>query len=147
MVETSAGRVLFNDLVPEEVGYINDVLTKKSLRGIIGRVLKVCGVSRTAQFLDDIKEVGYYMAFKGGLSFNLDDVIVPAEKDTLVNTAREDVDEVMENYNMGLITNNERYNQIIDIWTHTNSRLTHILMDKLQTVSYTHLTLPTICSV
>ena len=132
MIETSAGRVLFNDLVPEEVGYINDVLTKKSLRGIIGRVLSACGVARTAQFLDDIKEIGYFMAFKGGLSFNLDDVIIPVEKDKLVDKAREDVGEVMDNYNMGLITNNERYNQIIDIWTHTNSRLTHILMDKLQ---------------
>ncbi len=132
IIDTCTGRVLFNEYVPEEVGYINEILTKKSLRDIIGNVLKICGVARTAQFLDDIKGIGYYMAFKGGLSFNLDDVIVPAEKDTLVSGARNDVEEVMENYNMGLITNNERYNQIIDIWTHTNSRLTHILMDKLK---------------
>jgi DNA-directed RNA polymerase subunit beta' len=132
LIETTTGRVLFNDMVPKEVGYINEVLTKKSLRDIIGKVLKICGVSRTAQFLDEIKHVGYTMAFKGGLSFNLDDIIIPAEKDELVNKAKNDVLEVKENYNMGLITNNERYNQIIDIWTHTNSRLTHILMEKIK---------------
>ena len=132
LIETTCGRVLFNDLVPKEVGYINDVLTKKSLRDIIGRVLKICGVSKTAEFLDDIKEMGYTNAFKGGLSFNLDDIIIPVEKDILVNKAQDEVTDVMENYNMGLITNNERYNQIIDIWTHTNSRLTHILMDQLK---------------
>jgi DNA-directed RNA polymerase subunit beta' len=132
ILDTTCGRVLFNDLVPEEVGYINDVLTKKSLRDIIGRVLKVCGVSKTAEFLDNIKEMGYTNAFKGGLSFNLDDIIIPKEKDILVNKAQDEVTDVMENYNMGLITNNERYNQIIDIWTHTNSRLTHILMDQLK---------------
>ena len=132
ILDTTCGRVLFNDLVPEEVGYINDVLTKKSLRDIIGKVLKVCGVSKTAEFLDLIKEMGYTNAFKGGLSFNLDDIIIPKEKDILVNKAQDEVQDVMENYNMGLITNNERYNQIIDIWTHTNSRLTHILMDQLK---------------
>jgi len=132
LIETTCGRVLFNDLVPKEVGYINDVLTKKSLRDIIGRVLKICGVSQTADFLDQIKEMGYTNAFKGGLSFNLDDIIIPVEKDILVNKAQDEVTDVMENYNMGLITNNERYNQIIDIWTHTNSRLTHILMDQLK---------------
>jgi DNA-directed RNA polymerase subunit beta' len=132
LIETTCGRVLFNDVVPYEVGFINEVLTKKSLRDIIGKVLKVCGVSRTADFLDEIKEMGYRNAFKGGLSFNLDDIIIPVEKDVLVNKAQDEVTEVMENYNMGLITNNERYNQIIDIWTHTNSRLTHILMDQLK---------------
>ena len=108
-------------------------MTKKALRDIIGEVLKVSGTSRTAQFLDDIKELGYDMAFKGGLSFNLDDIIIPKEKVELVAKAEKEVKDVMMNYNMGLITNNERYNQIIDIWTHTNSRLTHTLMEQLKT--------------
>jgi DNA-directed RNA polymerase subunit beta' len=131
-LETTCGRVLFNEVVPDEVGYINDLLTKKSLRDIISRVMKNAGISKTAKFLDDIKDLGFYMAFKGGLSFNLDDVIIPVEKIKMINDATKQVDEVMVNYNMGLITNNERYNQIIDIWTHTNSRLTHILMEKLK---------------
>ena len=133
IVETTCGRVLFNERVPREVGFINDVLTKKALRDIIGEVLKISGTSRTAQFLDDIKELGYDMAFKGGLSFNLDDIIIPKEKIELVAKAETEVKDVMMNYNMGLITNNERYNQIIDIWTHTNSRLTHTLMEQLKT--------------
>ena len=132
MVETTCGRVLFNEKAPREVGFINEVLTKKALRDIIGNVLKICGTARTAQFLDDIKELGYHMAFKGGLSFNLDDIIIPKEKEVLVNKAEAEVKDVMMNYNMGLITNNERYNQIIDIWTHTNSRLTHTLMEQLK---------------
>ncbi len=132
MTETTCGRVLFNAHVPREVGYINEVLTKKALRDIIGKVLKICGTSKTAKFLDEIKELGYDMAFKGGLSFNLDDIIIPKEKIELVDKAETDVKEVMANYNMGLITNNERYNQIIDIWTHTNSRLTATLMNQLQ---------------
>ena len=132
MIDTTCGRVLFNERVPREVGFINDVLTKKALRDIIGNVLKVSGTSRTAQFLDDIKELGFTMAFKGGLSFNLDDIIIPKEKIELVDKAENEALEVLGNYNMGLITNNERYNQIIDIWTHTNSRLTNILMDQLK---------------
>ncbi len=132
IIETTAGRVLFNEMVPREVGYINDVLTKKALRDIIGVVLKISGTSRTVQFLDDIKTVGYDMAFKGGLSFNLDDIIIPKEKQILVDKAKDSVAEVMENYNMGLITNNERYNQIIDVWTRTNSRLTNTLMEQLK---------------
>jgi DNA-directed RNA polymerase subunit beta' len=133
LLETTCGRVLFNERVPREVGFINDVMTKKALRDIIGEVLKISGTSRTAQFLDDIKELGYDMAFKGGLSFNLDDIIIPKEKIELVAKAENEVKDVMMNYNMGLITNNERYNQIIDIWTHTNSRLTHTLMEQLKT--------------
>ncbi|MFT5581509.1 MAG: DNA-directed RNA polymerase subunit beta', partial [Psychromonas sp.] len=132
MVDTTCGRILFNERVPRQVGFINDVLTKKALRDIIGKVLKVCGTSATAHFLDEIKELGYDMAFRGGLSFNLDDIIIPEEKVKLVEKADVDVKEVMANYNMGLITNNERYNQIIDIWTHTNSRLTATLMNQLQ---------------
>jgi DNA-directed RNA polymerase subunit beta' len=132
IIETTAGRVLFNEVVPQEVGFINEVLTKKALRDIIGLVLKVSGTARTSQFLDDIKTLGFRMAFTGGLSFNLDDIIIPKEKDILVNKAKIEVEDVMVNYNMGLITNNERYNQIIDIWTHTNSRLTQTLMDQLK---------------
>ena len=132
VIETTTGRILFNELVPKEVGYINELLTKKSLRDIITKIIKVTGVPKTAKFLDDIKDLGYYMAFKGGLSFNLSDVVIPKDKDILIDKARSEVQEVVMNYNMGLITNNERYNQIIDIWTHTNSRLTHTLMDKLQ---------------
>jgi DNA-directed RNA polymerase subunit beta' len=132
LVETTCGRVIFNERVPNEAGYINDVMTKKALRDMIGGVLKACGTSRTVAFLDDIKELGYDMAFKGGLSFNLDDIIIPVEKETLVAKAEVQVKDVMANYNMGLITNNERYNQIIDIWTHTNSRLTHTLMEQLK---------------
>ncbi len=132
MIETTCGRILFNKVVPEEVGYINELLTKKSLRDIIGRVLKVTGFAKTAKFLDDIKSLGYYMAFKGGLSFNLMDVVVPPEKEVLLNVANEEVEGVLSNYNMGLITNNERYNQIIDIWTHTNSKLTNALMTRLK---------------
>jgi DNA-directed RNA polymerase subunit beta' len=130
-VETTVGRVLFNEHVPEGVEFINELLTKKSLRDIIGKVLKQTGTAETAQFLDDIKSLGYEMAFKGGLSFNLDDVIVPQEKTDYVEEGYEQVDEVVNNYNMGFITNNERYNQIIDIWTHTNARLTQTLLKRL----------------
>ncbi|MDR2064679.1 MAG: DNA-directed RNA polymerase subunit beta' [Prevotellaceae bacterium] len=133
IVETTIGRVIFNQIVPEEVGYINELLTKKSLRDIIGKVLKKTGIARTSEFLDDIKNLGYQMAFKGGLSFNLGDVIVPEEKTKLVEEGYAQVEEVMNNYNMGFITNNERYNQIIDIWTHTNSRITKILLNQLAT--------------
>ena len=132
IIETTTGRVLFNELVPKEAGYVNEVLTKKSLRDIISDIIKISGVPNTAKFLDEIKDLGYYMAFKGGLSFNLSDVQIPPEKDILINKARKQVEEVKMNYNMGLITNNERYNQIIDIWTHTNSRLTFTLMEKLK---------------
>ena len=127
LVETTAGRVIFNQVVPKEVGFINELLTKKSLRDIIGRVLKVSGVARTAQFLDDIKAIGYNMAFKGGLSFNLGDVIIPNEKYDLVEAGYNEVENIQASYDNGLITNNERYNQIIDIWTNTNSRLTNIV--------------------
>ncbi len=131
LIETTVGRVMFNQHVPEEAGYINEVLTKKSLRDIIGSVLKSGGIATTAKFLDDIKDLGYQMAFRGGLSFNLDDVIVPKEKESLVEKGYKEVEEVMNNYNMGFITNNERYNQIIDIWTHTNANLTQTVMKQL----------------
>jgi DNA-directed RNA polymerase subunit beta' len=133
IIETSVGRVLFNEHVPPEIGYINELLTKKSLRDIISRVLKASGTAATAKFLDDIKSLGFGMAFRGGLSFNLGDVIVPAEKEIYVKEGYEQVDEVLDSYNMGVITNNERYNQIIDIWTHTNAKLTQTLMKQLST--------------
>ncbi|HMR28980.1 MAG TPA: DNA-directed RNA polymerase subunit beta', partial [Flavobacteriales bacterium] len=132
MIETTCGRVLFNEVVPDEVGFINELLTKKALRDIIGLVLKECGTAKAAQFLDDIKELGFMSAFRGGLSFNLMDVVVPDEKDKLVGAAQKEVDEVTNNYNMGLITNNERYNQTIDIWTHTNSKVTFSLMERIK---------------
>ena len=131
LFETTVGRVLFNQVVPAEVGFINDLLTKKSLRDIIGVILKTSGVAKTAKFLDDMKDLGFQMAFRGGLSFNLADIIVPDEKEQMINDANVQVEEVLNNYNMGFITNNERYNQIIDIWTHTNSRLTQRLMSLL----------------
>ena len=129
--ETTVGRILFNQVVPTEYGYINQVLTKKALRDIIGDILKKTGTAKTAKFLDDIKDLGFSMAFKGGLSFNLDDVIIPEAKEILINEAATEVEDVVNNYNMGFITNNERYNQIIDIWTHTNSSLTQKLMTTL----------------
>ena len=131
--ETSVGRVLFNQYVPKEIGYVNTLISKKSLRDIISTVIKKCGVIRSAQFLDDIKNLGYKMAFRGGLSFNLGDVLIPEEKEVYVKEGYEQVEEVMNNYNMGFITNNERYNQIIDIWTNVNTRLTKTLMDKIST--------------
>ncbi|HEY4324195.1 MAG TPA: DNA-directed RNA polymerase subunit beta' [Mucilaginibacter sp.] len=133
IIDTTVGRVLFNQHVPIEVGYINELLTKKSLRDIIGEVVKITGMARAAQFLDDIKELGFRMAFQGGLSFNLKDINIPAEKVTLIETASKQVDDVMGNYNMGFITNNERYNQIIDIWTRINNRLTANVMEILST--------------
>jgi DNA-directed RNA polymerase subunit beta' len=132
MIETTCGRTLFNEVVPKEVGFINEVLTKKALRDIIGLVVKEAGVARAAQFLDDIKDLGFMSAFQGGLSFNLDDVVIPEAKEKLVKAAQAEVDEVLGNYNMGLITNNERYNQTIDIWTHTNSKVTFTLMEYIK---------------
>ena len=131
IIETTVGRVLVNQVVPEEMGYINQLMTKKALRDIIGEVLKRTGTATTAQFLDDIKHLGFTMAFEGGLSFNLGDIVIPEIKEELIKDANDEVEEVMNNYNMGFITNNERYNQIIDIWTHTNSRLTQTLMQQL----------------
>ncbi len=128
---TSVGRVLVNQFVPSEIGYVNEILSKKSLRTIISKVIKKCGIPRSAQFLDDIKNLGYRMAFQGGLSFNLGDVIIPAEKEAIVKEGYDAVEEVMQNYSMGFITNNERYNQIIDIWTHVNSKLTNVLMKQM----------------
>jgi DNA-directed RNA polymerase subunit beta' len=129
--ETSVGRIMFNNCVPPEIGYVNELISKKSLRTVITKVIRKCGVPRSAKFLDDIKNLGYYMAFKGGLSFNLDDVLIPPEKEQYIKEGDAQVEEVMNNYNMGFITNNERYNQIIDIWTHVNSELTDTLMKQI----------------
>ena len=129
--ETTVGRVIVNKFVPKECGYLNELLSKKSLRNVIGRVIETCGVARTAKFLDDIKNLGYQMAFRGGLSFNLADVIIPEEKEALVNSGYEEVENIMNDYNMGYITNNERYNQIIDTWTRVNSELTSVVMKQL----------------
>ena len=128
MKDTSVGRVIVNEIVPDKAGYINTIISKKSLRDIISRVIKVCGVAEAADFLDGIKNLGYLMAFKGGLSFNLGDIIIPAEKEELVRRGNEEVDQIVANYNMGFITDNERYNQVIDTWTHVNSDLSNILM-------------------
>jgi DNA-directed RNA polymerase subunit beta' len=131
IIETTVGRVLFNEKVPRQAGYINQLLTKKSLRTIITDVFIRSGNATTVAFLDDIKDLGYDMAYRGGLSFNLDDVIIPDTKEKIVADGYAEVEEVMNNYNMGFITNNERYNQVIDIWTHANSKLTHSVMQTL----------------
>ena len=131
IIDTTVGRVLFNEVVPEKAGYFNEVLTKKNLRDIIGQILKVTSVPETAEFLDKIKSMGYGFAFKGGLSFSLGDIIIPPEKLPLIDEANKKVDGIMGNYNMGLITNNERYNQIIDVWTSTNSHLTSLAMKRI----------------
>jgi len=132
LIETTVGRILFNQYVPEKVGYVNKLLTKKSLRDIIMDLVSQCGMSVAADFLDDIKNLGYKMAFEGGLSFNLDDIIIPTVKKDFVDEGYAQVDDVLANFNMGVIANNERYNQIIDIWTHINARLTQNKLDSFQ---------------
>jgi DNA-directed RNA polymerase subunit beta' len=133
LIDTTVGRVLFNQFVPKEVGYVNALLTKKSLREIIGDIIKITDVPKTAKFLDDIKTLGFRMAFKGGLSFNINDLIIPDVKEELLQNAKNEVDEVWDNYNMGLITNNERYNQIIDIWSRVDTRITETLIREMAT--------------
>ncbi|WP_203293257.1 DNA-directed RNA polymerase subunit beta' [Luteirhabdus pelagi] len=132
IITTTVGRVIFNHEVPEKAGFINEVLTKKTLRDIIGNILKVTDVPTTAAFLDEIKTLGYKFAFEGGLSFSLGDIIIPAEKQQMIEDANEQVDAIVGNYNMGLITNNERYNQVIDIWTATNAQLTELSMTRIR---------------
>ncbi len=132
MIDTTMGRVIFNEKVPVKYGYINELLTKKNLRDIIGSIIKSCGMDSAAKFLDEIKDLGYHYAFKGGLSFNLSYVMIPEEKEKFVKEARAEVDEIWSNYNNGFITNNERYNQVIDIWTRINSRLADTLLKQLK---------------
>ena len=133
--DTSVGRVLINQYVPKEIGYINTIISKKSLRDIIARVIKKCGIPRSAQFLDDIKNLGYYMAFKGGLSFNLGDVLIPPEKEQIVADGYRQVEEVMENFENGFISDKERYQQVIDIWTQVNAKLTKVLMNLMSSAN------------
>jgi DNA-directed RNA polymerase subunit beta' len=125
------GRVLFNQFVPKEVGFVNALLTKKNLREIIGDIINITNIPKTAKFLDDIKTLGFRTAFQGGLSFSINDLIIPAIKQELLDNAKGEVDEVWENYNMGLITNNERYNQIVDIWSRVDTRITETLIREL----------------
>jgi DNA-directed RNA polymerase subunit beta' len=132
VIDTVTGRVLFNQYVPEEVGFVDELLTKKKLQRIIADVFKIAGLAKASRFLDDIKDLGFQMAYKGGLSMGLNDVMVPREKEKLVNDAQREVDNVWNNYMMGLITDNERYNQVIDIWTRTNTLLTNTLMRQLE---------------
>ena len=131
LIETTVGRVLFNDIVPEGVGFINQVLTKKSLRNVIGKILKITDFPTTADFLDKMKDMGYSNAFHGGLSFSLGDILIPDVKSDMIQNAIEQVDTIKGNYNMGLITNNERYNQVIDVWTNTNANLTDVVMKRM----------------
>ena len=133
IIETTVGRIIFNQSVPKSVGYINQLATKKSLRTIISDIYRKTGNAVTVKFLDDIKDLGYMMAYRGGLSFNLSDVVVPEDKKEIVDAGYNEVEEVMMNYNMGFITNNERYNQVIDIWTHANAKLTNSVMKTLST--------------
>ena len=131
LIETTVGRVIFNQHVPAEVGYVNSLLTKKSLRDIIGDILKITNIPKTVKFLDDIKQLGFRTAFQGGLSFNINDLVIPAAKDELLDQAKSEVDDVWESYNMGLITNNERYNQIVDIWSRVDTRITETLIREM----------------
>ncbi|MDD3771372.1 MAG: DNA-directed RNA polymerase subunit beta' [Weeksellaceae bacterium] len=131
MIETTVGRVLFNQIVPEKVGFVNEVLTKKSLRSIINKILKITDFPTTSDFLDKMKNLGFKKAFEGGLSFSLGDIIIPSEKKELISNAINQVENIKMNYNMGLITNNERYNQVIDVWTNTNATLTEIVMRRM----------------
>lgn len=133
LIETTVGRVLFNQMVPPKVGYVNALLTKKNLREIIGEIIKITDVPTTAKFLDAIKELGFRMAFRGGLSFNIEDLVIPELKQDMIDQASGEVQEVWDNYNMGLITNNERYNQIIDIWSRVDTKVTETLIRSMAT--------------
>ena len=131
MLETSVGRVIVNEIIPKEVGYFNGIISKKSLRDIIARVIKTVGMARACEFLDGIKNLGYRKSYEGGLSFNLDDIIIPQEKQDIVAKGNEEIDQIMANYNMGFITDNERYNQVIDTSTHANTNLKRTLMKQM----------------
>ena len=131
MVETSVGRVIVNGIIPEEIGFVNKIISKKSLRDIIAEVIKAVGFARACEFLDGIKNLGYRMAYLAGLSFNLDDIIIPKEKVDLVARGNDEIRQITDNYNMGFITDNERYNQVIDAWTHVNNELGDVLMKEM----------------
>ena len=132
VIDTTMGRILFNEIVPESVGYINEVLTKKNLRGIIGRVLKAAGFPQTAAFLDAIKELGFENATVAGLTFSIADIVIPEAKIQLIEGAQKEVEKARGNYAMGFITENERYNQVIDIWTHINNQVSEVLFESLK---------------
>ena len=131
MVETSVGRVIVNQIIPDEIGYFNDIISKKTLRGIIADVIKAVSMARACTFLDGIKNLGYRQSYLAGLSFNLDDIIIPEEKEAIVQKGQDEVDQIKANYEMGFITDNERYNQVIDAWTHVNNNLGDILMKEM----------------
>ena len=128
VVETSVGRVVVNELVPSEIGFFNGIISKKSLRNLIAIVIKSVGMARACTFLDGIKNLGYRMAYLAGLSFNLDDIIVPDDKKAIVQKGQDEVDNITANFDMGLITDKERYNQVIDAWTHVNANLKKAVM-------------------
>ena len=131
LVDTSVGRVIVNQIIPDEIGFFNDIISKKTLRGIIANVIKAVGMARACTFLDGIKNLGYHMSYVAGLSFNLDDIIIPEEKDSIVQKGQKEVEEITNNYNMGFITDTERYNQVIDAWTHVNNELGDVLMKEM----------------
>ena len=131
LVDTSVGRVIVNQIIPDEIGFFNDIISKKTLRGIIANVIKAVGMARACAFLDGIKNLGYHMSYVAGLSFNLDDIIIPEEKESIVQKGQKEVEEITNNYNMGFITDNERYNQVIDAWTHVNNELGDVLMKEM----------------
>ncbi len=131
MVETSVGRVIVNEIIPQEVGFFNGIISKKSLRDIIARVIKTVNMARACEFLDGIKNLGYRKSYEGGLSFNLDDIIIPVEKKEIVQRGNDEIDQITSNYNMGFITDKERYNQVIDTWTHVNTDLKKTLMKQM----------------
>ena len=132
MVETSVGRIIVNEVVPTEVGFFNETISKKNLRGIITDVIKTVGVARACTFLDGIKNLGYKMAYEGGLSFNLGDIIIPEEKKALIHRGNDEVERIAQDYGMGFITDKERYNKVIDAWTHINNDLSEILMKEMK---------------
>ena len=131
LVDTSVGRVIVNQIIPDEIGFFNDIISKKTLRGIIANVIKAVGMARACAFLDGIKNLGYHMSYVAGLSFNLDDIIIPEEKESIVQKGQKEVEEITNNYNMGFITDTERYNQVIDAWTHVNNELGDVLMKEM----------------
>ncbi|MCI6551574.1 MAG: DNA-directed RNA polymerase subunit beta' [Prevotella sp.] len=131
LVETTVGRVIVNQIIPDEIGFFNGIISKKSLRGLIANVIKAVGMARACSFLDGIKNLGYHMSYVAGLSFNLDDIIVPEEKESIVNKGNKEVEEITNNYNMGFITDKERYNQVIDTWTHVNTNLKASVMKRM----------------
>ncbi len=132
MIETTVGRVIVNEIIPTEIGFFNDIISKKTLRGLIANVINAVGMARACEFLDGIKNLGYRMAYEAGLSFNLNDIIIPEEKTEIVERGNEAIQAITDNYNMGMITDTDRYKQVIDTWTHVNEELGNVLMDQMK---------------